>query len=150
MSTQIDDASFGHGLHQLGLDEGWWDADGRGGAGLIEGGFVRARANRFDVVQMVSNQVGGFRVRCPACAEAAARAFGTAVTRWRAGGERQMRCPSCGTTSPLEAVDCRPPVGFARSWVHLVDVQRAVLLPAAQSRITEAVGPHRLIGRRPS
>jgi DNA-directed RNA polymerase subunit RPC12/RpoP len=134
----------------VGLQAGWWEASGKPGPAadaLVEGGYVRARLETHDGVRMISNQQGGFQVRCPSCRSPMARPFGDAVTAWRGGAERAVTCPTCGTRSPLEAVDCRPAVGFARGWLHLADVGRFGLGEAAAA-LEQVWGPLHVVGRR--
>lgn len=80
---------------------------------LCAGGFARARVDLPGRATLYANQVGGFHVRCPACATGLARQldpFGV------------TSCPSCGGAFPFDALDCRPPAGVAWASVVLHDI----------------------------
>lgn len=69
-----------------------------------------------------ANHQGGYRVRCPARATNVVPAYNGALTAWRAGGPRTLRCSACGAQHPLEDLDFSPPAAFARGAVVFSDV----------------------------
>ncbi|MEC7946426.1 MAG: hypothetical protein VX265_02595 [Myxococcota bacterium] len=113
-----------------------------------------ARAVRVDLpgeVTLYANQLGGFRVRCPASGGNLVGEFGRAMTAWRRGGRRALACPCCGSEHALASLDFAPPAAFARGGVVLADVDVSTLGEAARREAEVLLGgPVRVIGRRVS
>lgn len=148
---EVDAAPDVAALDAIGLAHGWWTAQGGHGpqaTDLVEGGFVRRLLHADPQPRLYANQQGGFSVRCPGCDALVVRAFSAAVETWRAGGERQMTCPTCGAAFALEEASFRPDAAFARVALHLGDVGSYGLQPGAASAIASVWGPIRWIGRR--
>jgi hypothetical protein len=99
--------------------------------------------------RFLSNEQGGFRVRCPATGEPAARPFGAALQRWREGGPRQAACP-CGASHDLADFDLAPPAGFAASWLEFRDVGFPDLPEILAAALAAAWPGFRVVLRRDS
>jgi hypothetical protein len=123
-------------------------AAGEGASGLVAGGFERVRIESFPHVQLWSNRQGGFRATCRSCHETVTGAFSAAVTAWRAGGERQMTCPRCGTVQPLEHALLEPPGAFATWALVIGGAADGEVTAAAQLEIEEQLGAMRFVWRR--
>ncbi len=118
-------------------------------AGLwIRGGFSRWRLDDPGRVTLYANRQGGFRVRCPVQGASVVPAFSKAVTAWRAGGAREMRCSGCGSRHPLEALDFAPPAAFARLALVFSNAEDGALTDQGARWCAELLGPHRVVVRR--
>lgn len=138
-------------LWARGVERGWWGADGEAGpdaAELVEGGFARASLEWARPMRFVANGLGGFHVRCPACAAPLARGWQEALAAWRAGGPRELVCPACGAPADLHHLDLRPPAGFFQVQLHLADVGRIVIPPSVRASLEAELGPLRPVARR--
>lgn len=126
-----------------------WEASGRVQDGsLIHGGFRRVWLDVPGYVALYANQQGGYYVRCPVTQGTVARAFSAAVQAWRAGAERQMRCPKCGQLHRLEDVVLAPPGAFARGAVVFSDAGSLDLGAGVQEELRAVLGASRVIVRR--
>jgi hypothetical protein len=130
-----------------------WGVDDRGHVDhperLMAGGFKRVWVDRPGRVWLYGNQVGGFRVLCPETRENISGAFGRAHRAWKAGSERTVDCPACGSVHALEGCEFVPPAAFARWALIFSDASSAVLTPEAEDQLTQALGKTRVILRRP-
>lgn len=78
--------------------KGYILSDGRAGPRapeLISGSFALFRVDRPLRYGVYGNRVGGFHVRCPACAADIPKPWGKAVEGLRAQGEWVLQCPAC-------------------------------------------------------
>ena len=123
-------------------------AQWRGRGDLVSGGQDAIRVDIPRRVALYGNQQGGFAVRCPSSAENIVPAFNRAVTTWRAGGSRSLRCPSCGDTHPLESLEFAPPAAFAMGAIVLAGVATAAISGVARAEAEAVLGPLRVILRR--
>ena len=115
----------------------------------MAGGFARIRIDDPGRVTLYANQQGGFRVRCPECGGNLVPAFQRALTRFRRGGPRRCRCDGCGADLPLEALEFQPPAAFARISLVTMDAGNASLTAEAARWVARALGPWRVVLRRP-
>ena len=115
---------------------------------LISGGFRRVWLDVPGYMALYANQQGGYYVRCPKTQGTIARAFSAAVQTWRAGGEREMRCPECEQVHPLEAVVLAPPGAFAMGAVVFSDAGSLDLGASVQEELRGVLGESRVIVRR--
>ncbi len=127
--------------------EGWLAGDGPGPRPLVDGGFARARVERFPDVRFASNWQGGFRAACPVDGRNVVPQLGPALEAWRRGGARALACP-CGRTHDLSDLAYAPEAGFARGWLALVDVESATLADDARAVAAEELGGVRIVARR--
>ena len=134
------------------LFEGWKVDDlGRSEmlTALIDGGCARVWLDQPGRLLLYGNQSGGFRVQCPHCKDNLAPAFGRAHRAWKQGAERSLVCPGCDKSHALESVVLNPPGAFSSWAIVFSDVGAPTLQPHARRAITEAIGAHRTILRRP-
>ena len=138
-----------------GLQQRWEDdrlllADRAGDEpnGLITVGFKRLWLDDPGRMVLYANQQGGFRVSCPQKGGNIAGSFQTALTQWRTGGPRTLKCPVCGCEHPLEACTLSPPGVFGRSAVVFSDVGGVQLTGRARADLLEAIGPFHVVLRR--
>lgn len=115
---------------------------------LVPGGFELAWLDRPSGVALYANQLGGFKVMCPACQAPAALAFGRAVQAWRAGGDPTLVCGHCGDTRPVADVPLHPPGAFGRGAVIFADAQALEPGARALNALREALGPVKVVLRR--
>lgn len=129
---------------------GWWRDDGlRGGGVLLDDGFARRRWLRFDRPRFLANQQGGVRVTCPTDGRTSVvPAFMAALSAWRRGGPRALPCPACGQAHDLHDLAFAPGAGFTTVGLELVDVGGLDGLEAATAKLTEDLGPLRVVPRR--
>jgi hypothetical protein len=110
--------------------------------------FARVRLEDPGAVVLWSNRQGGFRVRCPRTGEPIAAVFAAALGAWRAGGPRELACPSCGETHPLEAVPADPAIALGPWAIATIDIDGTTLSAGASRWIEEAVGDVSVVLRR--
>lgn len=118
---------------------------------LVPGGFGVVWLDRPAGVTLYANQLGGFRVPCPACGAPLARAFGQAVQALRASAvPSPVTCTGCGHPAPLFELPLYPPGAFARGAVVFGDAR--ALQPAVQvlGELSDILGEVRVILRRRS
>ena len=126
-----------------------WESSGRlRDDSLIRGGTRRIWLDVPGHMALYANQQGGYYVRCPVSQGTVARAFSASVQAWRAGGERQMRCPACAQVHPLESVVLAPPGAFARGAVVFSDAASLELGPHVQEELHGVLGESKMIVRR--
>jgi hypothetical protein len=118
-----------------------------GSAPLVEGGFRRARVERFDRVRFVSSGLGGFRVTCPDGGGSVVEAFDRAHSTWVRGGPRTLTC-RCGREHDLAALGFAPEAGFARAWIALQEVEGLDLAAEARRGAEQILGTVHLVARR--
>ncbi len=149
LGRALDEARY-QALTQAWEARGWVKsgAPGPEADALIEGGFRRLRLDRPPRLSLYANQQGGFRVACPSTGGDAATAFGKATQRWREGGPRTLRCPSCGDEHPLEAMVLSPPGAFGLWAVIVADCDALHLRPDAMLELGHALGPMVAVSRR--
>lgn len=116
--------------------------------GLIVGGFRRFWVDEPGAVVLYANLQGGFLVRCPQTEAPLARPFQAALTAFRRGGPRALRCPACGEDHALEALSYAPPALYARGALCFADVGDTVLQPEPFAALAAALGPLRAVVRR--
>lgn len=117
---------------------------------VVRGGFLTARIERPGRVILYANGQGGFRVRCPVGSDVVTDAFARALTAWRVGGSRAMRCPACDATHPLEELGYEPPAAYASFALVLADVEDGALTEEGKRLLEDALGPVRVVARRVS
>lgn len=117
---------------------------------LLPGGFGSLRLDRPAGITLYANQLGGFRVQCPACQAPLALAFGQAVQSWRAGGDPTVRCAHCGQARPAAQVPLRPPGAFARGAVIFGDVQGLQPAGPTLEALRQVLGEVKVVLRRRS
>ena len=115
---------------------------------LISGGFRRLWLDEPGGIHLFANHQGGYRVHCPGCGVLVTGAFVPALANWRAGGERQLECPSCGQVTSLEHLTYRPEAAFARWAVVLSSVTAIDVEREARMEIERVLGPLRIVLRR--
>ena len=115
---------------------------------LIEGGCNRIWLDRPGRLWLYGNQLGGFRVYCPESKALISAEFGRAHLAWKTGAARMLTCP-CGTEHALEDCVCSPPAAFATWAIVFADVESISLTPLVDSSIQAAIGPYRVVTRRP-
>ena len=115
--------------------------------GLVTGGHGSMVLEGDGPVRFLANRQGGFRVTCPDTGTNVVGAFVPALTGWRAGGPRGMRCP-CGGVHDLAALVFAPEAGFARAWITISDVASADLAPRAAQVAKDLLGEVRVVLRR--
>ena len=129
-----------------------WGLDGGGRCEnmerFIEGGCNRIWMDRPGRLWLYGNQLGGFRVRCPDTNTLISSEFGRAHRAWKAGAERVLACP-CGSDHGLDACIFSPPAAFATWAVVFSDIGGTALTPLGESSLHAAVGPYRVLTRRP-
>lgn len=148
----LDPVAVGQTWWTHGVEQGWWGADGAAAARAVElvpGGFGSARLHVERTARLWANQVGGFQVRCPRTEATIVGAFSAAMRDRTGGGDATLRCPSCGEPHTLASLDFRPPAGFARVAVELIDVRSAWLTPEAAARWAGLGDALQVIARRP-
>jgi hypothetical protein len=117
---------------------------------FVDGGGSGLVVDRPTTRVVYGNQLGGIRVRCPACGEGMARAFAAAVEEARLDGALRARCTACGANHDLEALDARPPFRIGRSALIFQDVQGSRLTEAGQQAVAQWMGPFSVVLRRVS
>jgi hypothetical protein len=117
-------------------------------AELIEGGCQRVWLDRPGRLLLYANQSGGFRVQCPVNGDNISARFGRAYRNWKAGGERRVLC-SCGAEHALEDCVFNPPAAFASWAIVFGGAEGAKLLARATADLSELIGDHRTVLRRP-
>ncbi len=138
-------------LEAVGVDEGWWDAQGQPAAAsrLVEGGFAAVRPFDDPRPRLHANRAGGFRVSCPVQGDPIVRAFEAAMAAWRQGETRVLPvCPACGAAHALEDLAFAPQVAWGRSGVVLVDCGRGRLTTPGMEALQRAWGPLAVVGVR--
>jgi len=115
---------------------------------FVDGGCNRIWMDRPGRLWLYGNQLGGFRVQCPETNVLVSAEFGRAHRAWKAGAQRALACP-CGSDHPLEACIFSPPAAFATWAIVFADIDGTSLTPLAKSSIQEAIGPYRVLTRRP-
>jgi len=115
---------------------------------FVEGGCNRIWMDRPKRLWLYGNQLGGFRVHCPNHNTLISAEFGRAYRAWKAGSDRSVAC-LCGSRHALESCSFSPPAAFATWAIVFSDTASAALTPLAESSIQAAIGPHRVITRRP-
>jgi hypothetical protein len=133
------------------LAEGVVTPDGRPGpraSRWMSGQFARIRLDEPGAVTLYANRLGGFRVACPTTRASIVPAFGRAMHALRAGGERVLRCPSCGSEHALEELAFAPPAAFASLAVITADAGAAVPDDEVRARVEDHLGPTRWIAAR--
>jgi len=134
-------------FHTRGVtDKAGWASSGAGW--LVQGGFRRIRLDDPGRLVLYSNQIGGFRVGCPHQEGAVVGAFREALIAWRAGGPRALVCPACGESHALEDLAYAPAASFGQLAVVISEVEDADITSEAAARVTEVLGPWRLVRRR--
>lgn len=130
-----------------------WAVDKRGrsphAVGLISGGCKRIWIDQPGRLWLYANQMGGFRVSCPATEALISTDFGRAHRAWKQSGPRTLSCSSCGQIHPLEDCLFRPPAAFARWALVFSDAADVALTPKAVEDIATALGPTQVLIRRP-
>lgn len=121
---------------------------GPGSERAVEDGYASVRLDRPAVPAFYANRQGGFRVRCPACAESLVQTFGRAMSVWRTGGGSAVSCPACAATFDLESLHFAPHAAFGAGAVVLVDVGSMRLTPWGRERFESIIGPFDLVGSR--
>lgn len=116
---------------------------------LVAGGFGRVRFDDPGTEVLYANQLGGFRVTCPARGANVVPAFQAALQLWRAGGARSVACPECGAQHDLAELDFAPPAAFGFCALVVADAGDRVLRPDAAAEIEAALGRCVLVWRRP-
>lgn len=135
-------------VHRLQQD-GALDGDGSVVVpGHLSLGAARLRVERYERPQLIANQVGGFRVRCPRCDASIVPIFVAAQEAYRQGGERALRCDQCAAVVALEALRFSPPAAYGAVTLTLDDVDAATIPAELAERITRAIGPWVAIARR--
>jgi hypothetical protein len=124
------------------------ESPGRRASDLIIGGFQRLWLDQPGGLHLFANHQGGYRVYCRDCQALVTGAFVSAVGRWRAGGRRELECPSCGHVASLEGLVYRPEAAYATWAVVLSSVTSLELEPELWLEINRALGPLRSIFRR--
>lgn len=109
-------------------------------ADVLPGGFTSWRSDRPARPILYANRQGGFRARCPRCAEPVAEPLGRALASWRAGGPRGVVCPRCLWSGDADQVSAAPPIAFGGGAVVFVDVAEAALAAGARARLAHALG----------
>jgi hypothetical protein len=127
---------------------------------LDEQGFAEApAANAFGTrflrawvdagpIRLYANRQGGFRVACGHCAASVVPAFNDAMRTLRAGGPRNMTCPSCGQTQALETLRYAPKAAFGRLALVLSDVTSTQISDRAHAQIEDAIGIFHVVASR--
>ena len=115
---------------------------------MVEGGAAGLRLERWRQPRLLSNQQGGFGVACPDTGDNITRAFSAAVTAWRAGGPRTMRCAACGSEHGLEEALGRPPFAIARAAVVFARCGGSDLTEAGWRMVRDLLGETTLVWRR--
>jgi len=128
---------------------GWVTADSVSPA-LVAGGGRGVRLDRPSARSVYGNQLGGFRVRCPACGGAMARDFARAMEASRSEGPLDATCSACHETTDFHCLDVRPPIRVGRSALIFEDVDGAQLTELGQQAVESVVGPFQVILRRVS
>ena len=116
--------------------------------GLIKGGFARVWLDRGEGIRLFANHQGGYRVRCPDTGGNLGRPFSEAVSRWRAGGPREVPCPYCGKPHPLESVSLLPAGAFGRAAVVFSAVGSLELGTETAKELSGLLGEHREVVKR--
>lgn len=117
---------------------------------LVEGGGEGVLVDVPETRVVYANQLGGFRVQCPACGGGVARSFAAAMEQSRAGGEIRVMCPSCNTVHGLASLRTRPSIRVGRSALILVDVGGSRLTESGARAVQDWLGPYTLVLRRVS
>jgi len=127
-----------------------WLVDGAPTAELVDGGGASMRLDVPGARVVYANQLGGFRVWCPACGEGMARPFAKAMEGARTGGPLRAQCAACGVESPFEALKVRPPIRVGRSALVFEDVNGSTLTDAGSSAVEAVLGAFDVVLRRVS
>ncbi len=121
----------------------------RVGQEWVPGGWAAARLDRPPQPHLYGNKQGGFQVQCPGCHGALVREVTRALTRWRRGEGRALRCPACGLDTVIERLDYRPPAAPANFAIELRDLHGLTLTSAGRARFTDLLGgDFQVIGSR--
>ena len=114
------------------------------------GRFVRCRLDLPPGPVLYANQLGGFRVSCPACDGNVVPVFSAALKEAKSGGEGRLRCPSCEVQTAVAGLAFAPPAALGRAAVILATVDHFQIAPEMLSEIEAACGPVRVIAIRVS
>lgn len=122
-------------------DKSWISEDFKQGEmGILEGDFVRIQVDFPEKILLYANHQGGYHVLCPESRKPIAFAFSKAVTRWRKGGERKMKCPACQNEHKLEGVITRPKAHFSNGAIIIKGVSSIQISDEAKNDIRKYLG----------
>lgn len=110
--------------------------------------FHSCSLEKREKMRLYANHQGGYRVRCPSCAQNIASDFSRFVHRWRKGAGFEMVCSFCTERFPLSHAVGIPPFAFSMAAILLHDVEIAEIGESWQKRILEKVGAFRVVFRR--
>lgn len=131
---------------------GRWSLNERGRgptmSSIVDGGCERIWLDRPGRIVLYANQTGGFRVRCPDKGINISAEFGRSHREWKCGGPGLVDCP-CGTRHDLEACVLQPPGAFASWAIVFASTEGLALTDQAARDVREALGPYRVVLRRP-
>lgn len=108
--------------------------------GLLQGEFFRLQIDPPESILLYANHQGGYRVFCPKSRENIAAEFSKRVTSWRAGGKRELDCPSCQEVHGLEEVLTKPKICFSKGALILKDVSSIQISEEAKEDILRYLG----------
>jgi hypothetical protein len=118
------------------------------GDGIVKGGVRRIYFDQQSTVKLYANHQGGYKVFCPLCTINLAKEFSSAVSTWRAGGERAMVCPGCQGNLGLEEIITKPVSAFAKGAIVFAGAETLELTEAVRRDLDEILGDHRIICKR--
>ena len=99
-------------------------------------------------MRLYANHQGGYRVRCPKCAQNIASDFSKSVHHWRKGAAFEMVCSFCMEKFSLSHAVGTPPFAFSLAAIILHDVEVAEIGELWHKRIVEELGTFRVVFRR--
>jgi len=117
---------------------------------VVEGGAAGLRLDRPGTRVVYGNQLGGFRVGCPACGAGMARDFARDMERVRHRGALESTCSVCGACTPFAGLHIRPPIRVGRCALLFEDVGGACLTDLGRELVEAVIGPFDVVLRRVS